>query len=114
MTTPHIYLITQVSRIWLGFFLTTAYCWVLSHLASYPPQSVAVCVCALGYFFLWELMYCGWRGIDTMEATLFILLGASSYLFIDMQWVINRLALSFIIACSILLVCALMRAGKDE
>lgn len=103
---PYGYLTNQIGHIYLGFFLTTLYCFVLQLFMDFPNQNIAVVTVVALYFIVWELLYQEWRGFDSLEDTFYVLLGASTFVgdFIDMRWVINELFLFFSVANFFLLV----------
>ena len=100
---PYGYITNQISHIFVGFSLVTVYSFVLN-LSEYPNQNFSALMVTLGYFLCWELLYQGWRKFDTIEDTFFIGLGTAPFLFIDMQFVIDRLFISIVIMWLVLSV----------
>lgn len=92
---PYGYLTNQISHVWLGAGIPTAYSFVLDKISHYPDQTLAVTFTVAVYFFWWELLVQGWRRWDTIEDTLFVFLGASTFLYIDMSYVIDRLFVAY-------------------
>lgn len=90
---PYPYLVNQVGHVFLGFTATTWYTWLLCQLSgTYPSQVMAFFVCVVIYGIVWEVLCQGWRKFDTIEDTAFFGMGSSVYLFIHMEWVIDRIA----------------------
>lgn len=88
---PYGYLTNQISHIYLGFLLCTAYVFfVWKATGFHPDQFLCVAVVVAGYAILWEALYQHWRGWDSIEDTLYVFCGAGSFLFIDYQFVITR------------------------
>ena len=110
---PYGYLTNQIGHIFLGVFLTTAYCWFVDKVSYYPNQVVAAFVVVGVYLLWWELAVQGWRGFDTIEDAFYLGMGASIYTFIDMQWVIDRVFFAFIVMGIPLSIGTLYRMGKS-
>lgn len=87
---PYGYLTNQISHMFLGFSLLTYYCFFVGSVVGWPNQTLAVITITLLYLFGWEFFVQGWRGWDTLEDSLFVFLGAASFLSIDYEVVINR------------------------
>jgi len=86
------YVTNQLSHTLLGGFLVTTYCYLgLAILGEYPNQTVAFVVITLAYLIWWEIVHQGWRGLDTIEDTLYVTLGAFPFLIIEMDWVVGKL-----------------------
>ena len=101
---PYGHLTNQVSHAMLGFASATVFAWI-AQLASgqWLDQRVTFAVVTLGYFVWWELIFQRWRGLDTVEDSVFVALGAAAYLAIDMSYVIERVML-WLVALGVLLV----------
>ena len=96
---PRGYLSNQAGHVFLGFTMITFYCWALDKLDGYPSQHLAFYLVVVAYLVLWELLNHGWKGFDTIEDTAYFGAGASTYLFIEMQWVIDRLFVALLVIC---------------
>ena len=87
------YLTNQISHVVLGFYVITLIVGITFNffLDAYPNQVPFVLAAVFGYLFIWELGIQGWRGLDTLEDSMYFSMGASLWLFIEMDIVINRL-----------------------
>lgn len=91
---PYGYLTNQLGHIFLGFGITTWYTWIITYLSGvYPSQVLSFFVCVTLYLVVWELIVQGWRNFDTIEDTAYFGMGSSVYLFIHMEWVIDRVSI---------------------
>lgn len=107
------YLTNQISHIWLGLGIPTAYCFVLDKVSHYPSQILAVTFTVLVYFLWWELMVQGWRKLDSLEDTFFVFLGSSVYLYIEMYYVIDRVFIAYVVMALFLSFGTIRRINKD-
>lgn len=111
---PYGYISNQAGHIYLGFTITTFYAWILSKIDTYPSQSWVFLAMVGGYLGAWELLRQGWREWDTIEDTLYFSAGASVFLFVDMQWVIDRVFFMTLIMSACLLLGAYVRWGDGR
>lgn len=88
---PYGYLTNQIGHIYLGFNAMVLYCFLFDKVGTYPAQGPAFALVVAGYFLGWEIIVQGWRRWDTLEDALYFAWGAGVFLFIDMEWVIDRL-----------------------
>lgn len=113
---PLLFIQNQIGHSALGFALSTF--GVMLHLlffGVYPIQYPIVIFFTVLYLFGWELYVQGNNGVDTLLDTWFFLLGASLFLFIDMQFVIGRLtAFVLIVAGSLTAGYILVREVEDD
>lgn len=111
---PYPYLTNQLGHIFLGFGITTWYVWALNYTSGvYPSQVMAFFVCVFAYFTVWECITQGWRQFDSIEDTAYFGMGSSVYLFIHMEWVIDRIAL-YLVLISIPLLAGTLSRIKGE
>lgn len=106
---PYGYVTNQISHIFLGFSLTTFYCFVIDKMSHYPDQTLSALIISGMYFIWWEILRQGWYGWDTIEDTAYVSLGASLFVFIDMSFVIERLTIFLFVLWVMLLFGALRR-----
>ena len=50
----------------------------------------------LTYAAIWERAVQGWRGIDSLADSVFVAYGAAAFIAIDMQYVIERIAIWYV------------------
>jgi len=68
------------------------YCWCVYRITGeYPSQAYSGTILIGLYFFVWEVLYQGWRGWDTVQDTWFTFLGVLPWYYIDMGQIIDRL-----------------------
>ncbi len=108
---PIMYAGNVCGHIWIGFnAVTLLTCFIWSVMGSYPDQKIMVLLVVAIYFIWWELSR--WNGFDSIEDTLFVFFGTATYLTIDMQFVMGRLAVSLLII-NIFLICGILRRAKN-
>ena len=83
---------SQIGHGYLGFAVTTLIVWFVYRVSGqYPDETTVAIGVFIGYLVWWELDVQGWQGWDTLEDSLFVGVGASLFIFIDMSIVIDRL-----------------------
>ena len=111
---PYGYLTNQIGHIVLGCYVVTlvvGFCF--NFLCNeYPNQVPYVIAVMFAYVVIWELGVQGWKGLDTLEDSLYFSMGAALWLFIDMSEVINRL-LMWSLVFTVLLGIGVMRRLPD-
>lgn len=66
------------------------------------------------YAVIWEWAVQGWRGRDSLTDCLFVALGASAFLVIDMAYVIERIVLWYLALIALLLPGIAARMRRDD
>lgn len=110
---PYGYITNQISHIYLGFFFSVFYCFVLDKVTGFPDQTWAILIVTGIYLFWWELLNQGWRGFDTVEDTFYFFAGAASFLVIDMEWVTDKVFLYMTILWVPLFIGSIRRIKDD-
>lgn len=107
---PYGYLTNQIGHVVLGCYVVTLVVGLCYNFVctEYPEQWPFAVGCMFAYFLLWELGVQGWKGLDSIEDSLYFSLGASLWLFIDMSIVIDRL-LMWSLVFTVLLGIGVMR-----
>lgn len=107
------YCARNIALIYLGMFAATAYCFGVSKVAAYPPQWSASAFVVIVYVVWWECANLGWGWVNSLIRSIYFAAGASVYLFIDMQWVIDRVFF-FFVAMFIPLLIGVLLGGEIE
>lgn len=89
---PYGYLTNQIGHVFLGgtvpmYVIGLVY--VLT--GKYPDQVPIVLNFVLAYAIAWEWSKQGWRGLDTVLDIAFVAMGASVYVFVEMDIVLGRM-----------------------
>ena len=90
------YLTNQVGHVFFGATIPM-FVIGLSYYSTgrYPDQIPIVINFVLSYLIGWELMTQGFRGLDTLLDTLFVAVGTSLYIIVEMDIVLDRLLVAF-------------------
>ena len=104
------YLTNQISHVVLGCYVMTLVVGIAFNffLDTYPNQIPFVIAVIATYTFLWELGIQGWRGLDTLEDSMYFSMGAGLWIFIEMDIVIDRL-LTWSLVFTVLLSIGVLR-----
>jgi hypothetical protein len=104
------YLTNQIGHVVLGCYCVTLAVGLpyVFFLDTYPSQVPFVMACMFAYVVIWEFGIQGYKGLDTLEDSLYFSLGTSLWLFIDMIDVIERL-LGWSLAFTVLLGIGVLR-----
>lgn len=110
MDDPYGYLTNQIGHVVLGCYVVTIVVGICYNFfcTEYPAQWPYAIGCMFAYLLVWELGVQGWKGLDTLEDSAYFSLGASLWLFIEMDEVINRL-LMWSLVFTVLLGIGVMR-----
>jgi hypothetical protein len=92
---PYGYLTNQIGHMVLGCYLMTMVMaftvFFITGMEDYPSQIPFVIALCFAYIFVWEVGIQGWNGIDTVEDCMYFCMGASLWLFIEFDIVLERL-----------------------
>ena len=82
-----------ITKGWVGFSFVSAFCWLQLHIkGEYPSQELAVAY-AVFTITVYCLLMSTKSKVETLKDILFVLVGTSAFLLIDMEFVINKLVL---------------------
>ncbi len=88
---PYGYITNQLSHAFLGITLVSLYTYLWFVLVGeYPNQVMCVAVITFFYTIWWEALYQKWRGLQSLEDSFYVFLGASPFLNIDMSYVLDK------------------------
>jgi len=89
------YLTNQIGHLVLGNYLMTivvSIAYFFYYDGSYYPSQIPFAIALMfGYVAIWELGIQGWKGLDTIEDSMYFCLGTALWLFVEMDEVIDRL-----------------------
>lgn len=93
---PYGYLTNQIGHVFFGATLPM-YIIAASYYSSgqYPDQTPIAIQFVISYLIGWELVTQGWRGLDTVLDTFFVAIGASFFVIVEMDIVLNRMLLIY-------------------
>ena len=95
---PYEWATNQISHaMFVGFGAATFFSLVaLKASGVWPEPGVTFACVVLTYAAIWERAVQGWRGIDSLADSVFVAYGAAAFIAIDMQYVIERIAIWYV------------------